>query len=342
MKIKLFDAVTTHKKSQVGIDIGSHSVKAIELSQGQKGGATIKNIGYAKIEGPATKENQVRALKEAAAQAGALNKDVAIAVSGPSVIVRFIELPQMSDAELRNAITFEAEKYIPFSINDVIIDYKLLVPQFGANQMLVLLVAAKKDFIAERLGIADAAGLSVSIIDVTAFASANSFLERTARKGEEVAALVDIGAKAMDISIIDGDILYFTRNIQLGGDDITKVLSEALSIDLKGAEAIKINPAAKAGLVKEKTQPILHNIVDEIRLSFSYFENQSGKNIGRAYLAGGSSRMAGLYDIFTEGLGVAAVTWDPAERIEIDTGADAQLIASIKDQLGVAIGLALR
>jgi type IV pilus assembly protein PilM len=341
--MKLFNRFALQgKKNRIGVDIGSCSVKAIELS-GERDNLKIKNLAYVKVEDPDSKDSFVQAVKESAARANILNKEVNIAVSGPSVIVRFIELPYMNKEELRNAITFEAEKYIPFNINEVIIEYQLLIPRLGdENKMLVLLVAAKKDIINQRLALLKESGLSARVLDLASFANVNAFLARAKRKKDEIVALIDIGAKATDINIVDGDILYFARSIQLGGNDVTKVLSDALSVDLKKAEDIKVNPADKTPEVSEKIEPVLHNIIDEIRLSFSYYENQSGKSIQKVYLTGGSAKIINFYGMLKDNLGVDIVPWDPAEGMELDPAVDNKLVDSIKDQLGVAIGLALR
>lgn len=330
------------EKDHIGIDIGSYAIKIVELS-GEKGILKIKNINYEKIENPDSKDSLVQAIKRSASRANILDKEVNIAVSGPSVIVRFIELPIMSENELQTAISYEAEKYIPFSIDDVIIDHQLLIPRLGdEKKMLVLLVVAKKDLIAERLNLLIEAGLSVGVFDVVSCANVNAFLMGTERKKDEITALVDMGAKATDINIIDGDVLYFTRSTQIGGRDITKVLSDALFVDLKSAEKIKIDPGENVSEVSEKINPILNNIIDEIHLSFSYYENQSGKSIERVCLTGGNSRIANFCNMLKENLGIEVELWDAIGHIELDSSIDNRFVASIKDQLGVALGLALR
>lgn len=341
--MSLFNKLLKPNKTHIGVDIGSYAIKAVELSK-EKDNFKIKNLAYVKVENPGSRDSLLQAIKESANKANILNKEVNIAISGPSIIVRFIELPRMTGDELRNAISFEAEKYIPFSSDEVIIDHQLLIPHLGdENKMLVLLVAAKKDLITERLNLLNEAGLSAGILDVSSFANINAFLlGGTSRKMDKIAALVDIGAKATDINIIDGDILYFTRNIQLGGNDITKVLSDARSVDLNSAEDMKVNPSLKASLVNEAIKPILHNIIDEIRLSFSYYENQSGKSIEEVFLTGGSSKVSNFYNMLKENLGVAVVPWNITEHMELAASVDNQLVDSIKDQLGVAIGLAAR
>lgn len=332
----------SEKKSRVGIDIGSYAVKTVELFR-ERDNLKIKNLAYARLEYPGSKDNLLRAIKESAARANVLNRQVNIAVSGPSVIVRFIELPNMTAEELKNAIPFEAEKYIPFNIEEVILDHQLLIPRHGGeSKMLVLLVAAKKSLINERLKLIDEANLSVGILDVASFANVNAFLKGPKRIKDGVTALVDIGAKATDINILDSSLLCFARSIQLGGNNITKAISDSLSIDLKSAEKMKIDPGDRAVEINEKINSILHNIIDEMRLSFSYYENQSGKAVESVFLTGGGSRIKNFDNMLRENLGMEIGLWDPTEGLELDPSIDRQSLDSIKDQLGVAIGLALR
>ena len=330
------------EKTKIGIDVGSYAIKTVELSR-EKDNLKIKNLSYVKLEDSDSQDNLLRAIKESAAKANVINKQVNIAISGPSVVVRFIELPHMSPEELKNAIPFEAEKYIPFNIEEVIIDHQLLIPRLaGENKMLVLLVAAKKSIINERLKIINAAGLSAGVLDVASFANVNAFLNSANRAEGKITALIDVGARATDINILDGDKLSFSRSIQQGGNDITKALSDALSMDLKSAEGLKIKPGDRAVEVNEKIGSILHNIIDEMHLSFSYYENQSGKTVSGIHLTGGGSRVKNFDNLLKENLGIDVVPWNPTEGMELDASVDKQSVDSIKDQLGVAIGLALR
>lgn len=326
---------------QVGIDIGSYAIKIVELFR-EKEKVKIKNLAYKKLEDASTRNSLIMALKECAAKAGILNRQVNIAVSGPSVIVRFVELPHMTAEELKNAVPFEAEKYIPFNIEEVILGHQVLVPRISnENKMLVLLVAAKKAFINSTINIASEAGLSIGIIDVASLAKVNAFSMSFGKKGE-IAALVDVGAKSTDINILEDGILYFSRSIQLGGSDITKALSDAMSIDLKKAEEIKMNPNERDPEADEIIRNILQNIIDEVRLSFSYYENQSGKSVEKVFVTGGTSKIKEFKNLLQENIGIEISQWDPTAGVEIDAGVDTQLLASVKEQLGVAIGLALR
>ncbi|MDP3788817.1 MAG: pilus assembly protein PilM, partial [Candidatus Omnitrophota bacterium] len=186
------------------------------------------------------------------------------------------------------------------------------------------------------------AGLSARVLDVTSLANVNSFLTATKRNKSEIAAIINIGAKATDINIISEDVLYFTRSIQIGGDELTKSLAESLSMNMKDAEELKVNPKDKIAEVAEKTKTILHTIVDEIHLSFSYYENQSGRNIEKVYLSGGLATSADICGLMKENLDIDAALWDPTGFMIPDSSLDSRLLNSVKYQMGTAIGLALR
>ncbi|MFH0839945.1 MAG: type IV pilus assembly protein PilM [Candidatus Omnitrophota bacterium] len=338
----LFSAFIKTGKDHIGIDIGSYSVKTVELAQ-EKDIFRIKNMGYARVKKANSTESLLEAISESVSMAKiAPNKDVNVAISGSSVVVRFIELPRMSEDELKNAIIFEAEKYIPFSVNDIIIDHQLIIPHLADNKMLVLLIAAKKDVINERLEVINKAGLSVNVIDVASLAGVNVFLTMAGRKKDEVAAIINIGAKGTDISIVSDDILYFTRSIQVGGDELTKALSDSLSLGQKEAEELKINPGERAQEVSECVKTVLYTIADEIRLSFSYYENQSGRNIGKIYLAGGTAKSMNIGDMLHERLDVDTELWEPIASMAMESSIKAELADSLKYQMSTAIGLALR
>lgn len=338
----IFGSFIKRGKDHIGMDIGSYSVKTVELVQ-EKDIFKIKNMGYGRVAKAGSAESAQEAIRESLSMAKIVsNKDVNIAVSGASVVVRFIELPRMNEDELKNAIIFEAEKYIPFSVHDVIIDHQLLIPHLADNKMLVLLIAAKKDVINERLDMVSQAGLSVNIVDVASLACANAFLMTAKRKKEEAAAVINIGAKGTDISIVSGDILCFTRSIQIGGDDFTKALSDSMSLGQKEAEELKINPGEKSQEVNDGMKAALHNVADEIRLSFSYYENQSGRNIARVYLSGGMAKSMKIRDMLYERLDVDVELWDPAASFAIEPSISRDLVDSVKYEMGTAIGLALR
>ncbi len=212
-------------KAVVGLDIGSSAVKAVEL---KPAGKAFKVTAFASepippdsivdgaiIDGGAVAD-AIRRLFE---QASFKTKEVAASLSGNAVIVKKISLPVMTEAELAESIYWEAEQYIPFDIQDVNLDYQILDPGTGAEgkgTMDVLLVAAKKEKIADYTGVIAQAGRTPVVVDVDAFALQNAYETNYGLEPGAVVVLLNAGASAININVLSGDQSLFTRDISHG------------------------------------------------------------------------------------------------------------------------------
>ncbi len=213
-------------KALVGLDIGSSAVKAVELKavgKGYKvsafGSETVPPdsiVDGAIIDGGAVAD----AIRRLFDGRGIKNKTVVASLSGNAVIVKKITVPVMTEAELAESIYWEAEQYIPFDIQDVNLDY-LIVDNgaaSGKGTMEVLLVAAKKEKIADYTGVIAQAGRSAAVVDVDAFALQNAYEINYGIEAQAVVALLNAGASATNINILNGDQSVFTRDISMGGN----------------------------------------------------------------------------------------------------------------------------
>lgn len=326
---------------RLGLDIGSYAVKAVELAI-EKDAVKLAGFAVAEIGEKDTDERIKAAVQEAVSKTGGKTKDAAIALSGPGVIVRYIELPLMTEGELKNAIVFEAEKYIPFKIDDIILDHQILIPQKPDKKMLVLLVAAKKDLINRRIEFVRELGLNPVLIDVTPLALVNAFFAGGGAQADKIAALISIGHRFTDINIVSGEMLMFTRSINVGGWDLARMVAEGSGAD--PASAMKSIREDKGGgeALDSSIRRGIENIIEEIRLSFSYFENQFDTNIGSIYCTGGCARLAPLAQMIKEGIGIEPLLWDPAKSLQIEGGVSREELGAAKGLLGVSIGLAMR
>lgn len=328
-------------KRRVGLDIGSQTVKVLELS-GSSDKPVLSGFGVKSISGLSA-QDAGESVREMMSKAGISEKSVTISMSGPSVIVRFISLPKMDEEALKGAIKFEAGKFIPFDTNDCVIDYKVIGKDDRENKLNVLLVAVKRDVLLGKIKIAEEAGLTVRIVDVDVFALANAFTKCVAIPAEKTVALVNIGASLTNLSILKAQSIYFARDLAIGSKDFNAAISKALSLDENAAEELKISPGDKALDVAGLAKPVLNNLLDEVKLSFSYYENQSGKNIDEVYVSGGGSGIAGLQDIFQENLGSKPSVWNPMQFIDTASyGPDKELLEKIGNSFAIAMGLALR
>jgi type IV pilus assembly protein PilM len=342
-------------KPVVGLDIGSSAVKAVEVKPVGKG---FKVIAFA-IQ-PVPPDSIVDgAIIDGAAVADAIRrvfenkqfktKEVAASLSGNAVIVKKISLPQMTEAELAESIYWEAEQYIPFDIQDVNIDYQILDAGAGGEggTMDVLLVAAKKEKIADYTGVISQAGRTPIIVDVDAFALQNAYEVNYGLEQDQVVVLLNAGASAININIVTGDQSVFTRDISMGGNSYTEAVQKELNLPFESAEQLKRGHAVE-GVNADDVTPVLHamteNVLLEIQKTFDFYKaSASSDRIDRIVLSGGASRVDGFVQALTERFGTQVEMFDPFKKIAFEP---AKLGVDDADGVGpaaaVAVGLALR
>ena len=330
-------------KNKAGLDIGSYAIKIVEISAGPEK-TTLVGAGTRRIRG-LSKEALADSIRALAEEAGESTKDLNISVSGSSVIVRLISMPKMTREDLKGAIRFEAEKFIPFDTKDYILDFQILKRDDKTNKLDILLAAVKKDYIEERLKLVESAGYSVNIVDVDSFALINSFLRnRPHTDSDKTAVLLNIGAALTNLSIIRGEAICLVRDVMIGGNAFDNAISKSLGIDVGSAEALKSSPKERLQDIILATKPIYSNILDEVSLSCSYYENQCGRNVDEFYMSGGNALLAGSEEAFQEAFGIKPSLWNPMQFLEISSGPriDKKLIDSVNNSFAVAVGLALR
>ncbi len=343
-------------KSVVGLDIGSSAVKAIELKPQGKSGFRVAAYASEPIPPDTIVDG---AIIDAVAVADAIRRifdtkrfkanDVVASLSGSSVIVKKIALPVMSETELAESIHWEAEQYIPFDIQDVNLDYQVLDPggpETGRQTMDVLLVAAKKDKIADYTGVIAQAGRTPIVVDVDAFAVQNCF---EANYGVEpgVTVLLNAGASAINVNIVAGDQSLFTRDISVGGNAFTEAVQKEFGLTFEQAELAKKGHAIE-GVQADDVHAVLRTVSEgvllEIQKTFDFFKaTTSADRIDRVLVCGGASLVDGFTDLIAERFDTPIERLNPfkaivfdASRLGLDAGVDVTSTAA------VAVGLALR
>jgi len=327
---------------KIGLDIGSHSIKMVKLSV-EKEGYLLAGVGSVKVKN-STEKSTIEAIKDLARQLKLTTKNVAISVSGSQVIVRFITIPKMKESDIRGALQFEAEKYIPFNVKDVVIEYQVLKTREQGRKLDLVLACAKKDFIMKRIQTVEAADLIVDIVDIDTFSLANAFLKNNPSAGSTGAAmLVNMGFATTNVGIVDEGILCFARDIQFGGKIIDEQLAKLLGVDASTAEDLKGNPRTLSSEIATHMPVVLGNLFSEIKMSFGYFENQYGKTVNEVFVSGGMSGIAGIEKLFEEYIGTKAALWDPMKFLRIEERAvESSRLMPLKPSLAVSVGLALR
>ena len=338
----------------MGLDIGSSAVKAVEL---KAAGRAYKVATYgseplppdsivdgAIIDGAAVAD----AIKRLFDSRSIRTKDVAASLSGNAVIVKKITLPVMTETELAESIYWEAEQYIPFDIQDVNLDYQVLDggDAAGKGTMDVLLVAAKKEKIADYTGVIAQAGRSAVVVDVDAFALQNAYEANYGIEPGAVVVLLNAGASATNINILSGDQSVFTRDVSIGGNAYTEALQRELSLPLESADQLKRGLTVD-GVTFEDARPVLRavseNVMLEIQKTFDFFKaTASSDRIDRIVVSGGASRAEGFTEMLTERFEAPVELFDPFKKIAFDAKKLGTETADAAATAAVAVGLALR
>ena len=325
--------------SRIGLDIGTKAVKIVEIIRND-GKPSLGGFAMQNIAGK-SHSDAVDAVKLAMRSAKASSKEAVVSVSGPSVMARFIVLPRMNESDLKSAVKFEAEKFIPFNMSDCISDFQVVKKDRKDNKLDILLAAAKKDFIMEKIKIAEDSGLTVSAVDIDSFALTNAFLANFPdMQKDKVVAIVNIGAKFTNLVITSNGAISLVRDIAIGSDDFNTAISKAMGgIDAKAAEELKLSSGDKTQAVSGSIKSVLGNLFDEVKLSFSYNENQSGKGIDEVYLSGGGSYLTGMEALFQDFFGPKPVFWNALKFLN---SGSVPIPENIMNYFAVAAGLALK
>ena len=343
-------------KALVGLDIGSSAVKAVELKPAGKA-YKVTAFGSEPIPPDSIVDG---AIIDGGAVADAIRRlfdgrhiktrDVAASLSGNAVIVKKISLPVMTEAELSESIYWEAEQYIPFDIQDVNLDYQILDAgngPGGKGTMDVLLVAAKKEKIADYTGVIAQAGRTAVVVDVDAFALQNAYEVNYGIEPSHVVVLLNAGASATNINILQGDQSVFTRDVSIGGNAYTEALQKELNLPFEQADQLKRGHAAD-GMTFDEAKPVLRavteNVMLEIQKTFDFFKaTASSDRIDRIVVSGGASRAEAFTEMLTERFQAPVEVFDPFKRVSLDAKKfTVESLADVAPTVAVAVGLALR
>lgn len=343
-------------KSIVGLDLGSSVVKAIELTlDGPE--PVITAFGRAEIPPGGDQEEAVRQVFE---EGNFKSKKVVTGVSGQSVVVRYVPMMRMNDEELHQAIRFETDKYLPFDIDEVVMDCQALRRGVGAgvsegdgaeaDQMTVLLAACRKEAIEQQMGLVSSIGLTPVCVDLDLFALANAWelcglpdddlLPETEERGS---ALIDVGSTRTSINVVRGGESCFSREINIGGADMTQAVARRLGVEGYEAEAIKRAGDTHEAEVNSAISPILEDLASELSLSIDYVEHHEGVAVEEMLLSGGGILAPGAVAYLEQATSRPARTWNPLEGLRVDVSrVDVEELEAWAPSLVVAVGLASR
>jgi type IV pilus assembly protein PilM len=342
----------SRQKPLVGLDIGSSSVKAVELRKTKKGFELI----HAAHEPLASDIVVDGAIMDALTVSDSISKIfleqkiktkfVATSVSGHSVIVKKIPLPIMSEDELEESIQWEAEQHIPFDIADVNLDYQVLDMATSSNTTDVLIVAVKKDKILNHTNVVTQAGKRPVVVDIDAFAIQNAFETNYKPASNATVALLNIGASIMNIIVTKGGTPLFTRDVSVGGNQFTDVLQKELNLSFEEAEQVKRGKSIE-GVPSESIPSLLQSVSEvlllEIQKTFDFFRATTiGDQIQRIYVCGGCASVMGFLDLLHKKFNMPVEFLDPFKNMSIGKRINVEYLEEISPSMAVAVGLALR
>jgi len=357
------------KKNQlVGLDIGSHSVKLVEIDDGKKG-MILKSFGTIGLPKDAIVEGTIKEIEIVASSIKNLfkmlhvkNKNVATSISGFSVIPKKISISRRDESELESSIQEEAEQYIPFDISDVNLDYEILAseeeeveqeqePEEGATEkdsglMDVMLVAAKKDIIEDYVSLIHLAGLNPVVLDVDAFALQNAF-EMSTEESSGCYAIVSVGAEELGINAIKNRASIFTRDSSYGGSQITEAIMSKLDTSYEEAEKIKLGGTKmdkERGALEEIFTSSVSGWVQEIKRALDFLSSTyPDETIEKILITGGASRLPGFTKYLEMETYIPNEQLNPFANLQINEKTfDPRYLSYMSPQAGVAVGLALR
>ncbi len=342
------------KKTLLGLDIGSQSIKMVDIAK-VRGGYELRSLGLGLIPSECIvdkdimdSETVVDTIKNLRENLKVRTKGSATAISGHSVIVKKAELPLMSEAELQETLMIEAEQYIPFDINDVYLDSFVLGESLERSDMMdVLFVASKRELVDDYASAVRNAGLKPMLMDIDVFALETMYEINYPDAPESIVALVDAGASMININILKDGMSIFARDISMGGRQLTERIQREFGVSYERAENIKTGSEIE-GIDLERINYIFkmaaETYVQEIRRTLDFFlSTMVNENIERIYMSGGSCRIPGLVSLLEKQMDIPVEMANAFNNIAWDDKVfDPEYMAYIAPQMAVAVGLALR
>ena len=322
----------------IGLDLGSSSLKGVKLQKVSDQWKLLQ-VAVVPIAPQLDSAQRVQAVQQAVEQLSPREAQMLTAVGGAGTVLRRILFPKMSSHELKASLAFEAEKHIPFKLDEVFLDFSILGDRPG-GRMEVLLAAARRDLVNEQLSLLSQAGLAPQAIDLETIALANAWeVSHPGTEGGGV-ALLHVGCRGTLLDFLCGGQLEFAREISIGGNAFTEAIAQALQLDGSEAERIKCQPDARWAQVQAPLQASWEDWLNQCRASFDFYENQYGHRVERLVLSGGSARLTGFKEWVQEAAGFPTEVWDPLGGMASE--ADPTLVEKANVGLGVALGLAVR
>ena len=334
----------------VGVDIGSKTIKVVELSK-EKGGFKLRASGIVGYSG--TKPDKLRTDKEMTPLSQSLRKlhkeakisgkEVVVALPESQVYTRTIKFPMLTDVEVASAVRWEAEQYIPIPLNEAVIQHQIIERRDNTTppEVLVLLVAAPRSLVETYQRLIQLAGLTLIAAETELMA-----LVRSLAPVEGTSLIVDFGSRSTNIAIANNGQLTFSRSISTAGEAFTRAIAQSLGIELQQAEEYKrtygLSQTKLEGKVKRALDTIFRMVVDEIRKAVQFYQGEEKGEVPRSLiLSGGTAGLPDTVSYLTKELGIEVVIGNPFSKISVDPEV-AKSLSGYAPLYSIAVGLAMR
>lgn len=340
----------------LGIDVSSSSVKLVELGRNRAGELVLERCAIEPMErgwitdGNIEKFDEVaEALRRLLRKSGTKTKNVAMALPASAVITKKIILPGgLSDKELEAQVESEANQYIPFSLDEVSLDFCEIGPSAGsAGDIEVLIAASRKEKVSDRQGLAEAAGLKPVIMDVESYASrmaAGRIIATLPNHGvDSLVALFEVGALTTSMQVIRNEEVLYERDQAFGGAQLTQLIVRQYGFSADEAEAKKRSGELPDDYQSTVLSPFIESLSQEIARALQFFFTSTPHNkLDHILLAGGSAALPGLTDAVSHQTSFASLVINPFDAMEMASTVQARRIAREGPSYLTSTGLALR
>ena len=335
----------------VGLDIGSKTIKVVELSKDGRG-FSLKSagaVGYSgiKIDANLQDEKQIaevaNIIKKLLQDAKINSRNVTVSLPETQVFTRVLQFPLLNDQEIASAVKWEAEEYIPIPLKDAVVEHQILERRESASppQVMVLIVAVLKSLVEKYVSVVNAAGLNVVSVETELLS-----MVRSLAPAEGAVLVVDFGAESTDIAIAKNEQLFFSRSIPTAGEAFTRAVAQSLGVTPQQAEEYKrtygLDQNQLEGKVGRSLEPIIKVVAGEIKKAIHYYQlNIKGDTPTAIIISGGTAGLPGIAPALTNTLGMEVTIGSPFAKVKVDAES-AKGLANYAPLYAVSVGLAMR
>ncbi|MEA3409330.1 MAG: type IV pilus assembly protein PilM [Candidatus Eisenbacteria bacterium] len=333
---------TEQHRGLVGIDVGSTSVKLVELSS-TPNGFELENISVVAVPDDASASAYGRAMSLVLEGKDLMTSRAATSLSGRKVAVRGMRFPALGKAELDGALRYEGSQVIAFDLHDSYLDHCVIESETSTSKLMdVLFVAARKEAVDARLSMLEGVGLEPRVVGVDALVLLDALLLEEGLP--ETCGVINIGASSTSIGIARKGTVPFVRDIEIGGNNYTQAIATALSVSLEDAEKAKIMEPERELACARAIEHVTRQLVGELSRSLMYYQTRgNGTQVDSLFMCGGASSAPGLGDAISEMAGLQVVSWSPLDRVHVDdTRFDAEAVKRLAPVSSLAAALAMK